>query len=794
MSLAPDLNLSDDQLIAAHERLHGDITNPAVVQAHHLVTAEMTSRGLAHGHEDDEWGRAVIEIMRAEHQWFREAVNGMPLDVIDSVRKELGDPVTVDTTTLLTVDGYTVRFDKAEGLKVGDFVSWNSSGGTARGRIERIIREGRLDVPGSDFTITASEDDPAALIRIYRPFDGGWRAVNTRVGHKVRTLNQIEPLPMTKAEGYTPPDGVREAARRALRWIEEGHAGDGFTAVGRGRARQLADGQALSMTTIKRMYSYFARHGAQRAEHDALDDGKPTPWRVAWDAWGGDAGRTWVKGLIDRMEKSTDVPLDPVQEALYRGFESVSEQIGKFDQGVGALGSHYMGGEDNPFHDKGLNCANCVFYEGGQGCEIVKGQIDPMGLCKFWIIPEGLLEEEGPDYDDEEAYLAGLTDMDKAFFASVSKMLDDGLDPYSEILKRGNPEPLRDYWRAGGKGKISWGAGGDFTACVAAVSKYMTSEEAKGYCAIRHREVTGMWPGDKRNRMNKGEFEPVIKHPGNHNQKVHAGSRGAGSDGGSDLPELAANNKAKKGQYSDEAIREASRVRAKAEELEPGTTRIMQDLASKHGGELEGLQYRLKGEESLARKIDADSRDFDGDRVKAADNLSDAIRYTMVIDDDTYTDGVDNTIKALEADGYSVRAKNFWKFGDDYQGINAKATKDGVTLELQFHTRASLDFKEGRTMAREGSPFTVLDRASGKRVPLSLHAIYENYRTADNNRDKWRDWQQMVRIADSVPRPRNYEKLLTIGTLTTKVFEPVTKALRWINQTGVGMMSAGGTE
>jgi len=51
-------------------------------------------------------------------------------------------------------------------LSVGDFVEWDSSGGTARGRITRIAREGSIDVPDSSFTINADEDDPAALIRL----------------------------------------------------------------------------------------------------------------------------------------------------------------------------------------------------------------------------------------------------------------------------------------------------------------------------------------------------------------------------------------------------------------------------------------------------------------------------------------------------------------------------------------------------------------------------------------------------------------------------------------------------
>lgn len=80
-------------------------------------------------------------------------------------------------------------------VKVGDFVSWNSSGGTARGKIERISNSGSIDVPNSDFTITAEEDDPAVLIRVYRQSSGGWEPSDTRVGHKMSTLRKIEDLP-----------------------------------------------------------------------------------------------------------------------------------------------------------------------------------------------------------------------------------------------------------------------------------------------------------------------------------------------------------------------------------------------------------------------------------------------------------------------------------------------------------------------------------------------------------------------------------------------------------------------
>ena len=75
---------------------------------------------------------------------------------------------------------------KALSVSTGDMVSWNSSGGTARGKIVRIVREGKINVPDSSFTIEGTEDDPAALIQLYR--DG--KPTETKVGHKVSTLKK----------------------------------------------------------------------------------------------------------------------------------------------------------------------------------------------------------------------------------------------------------------------------------------------------------------------------------------------------------------------------------------------------------------------------------------------------------------------------------------------------------------------------------------------------------------------------------------------------------------------------
>lgn len=193
-------------------------------------------------------------------------------------------------------------FGKAD-FKSGDFVSWNSSGGRATGQIERIEIDGDIKVPDSSFTITGTNEEPAALITVWREDSDGWNETNRKVGHKLDALTPIDAL--QKAETFKPPQAVIANAKRALEWISEGKAGSGFTDVGRRRASQLANGQAVSLETIKRIYSFLSRHeGDSKAEgFERGEKNYPSAGRVSWDAWGGDAAIAWSRSISERFEK-----------------------------------------------------------------------------------------------------------------------------------------------------------------------------------------------------------------------------------------------------------------------------------------------------------------------------------------------------------------------------------------------------------------------------------------------------------------------------------------------------------
>ena len=105
------------------------------------------------------------------------------------------------------------------------------------------------------------------------------------------------------ADGFVPPQEVRSNAKRGLE-LRKKH-GRGGTEVGVARARDLSNGKALSLDTINRMISYFARHEVDKKGEGW---GKDSAGYIAWLLWGGDAGRAWatrVKREQENKEKST---------------------------------------------------------------------------------------------------------------------------------------------------------------------------------------------------------------------------------------------------------------------------------------------------------------------------------------------------------------------------------------------------------------------------------------------------------------------------------------------------------
>ena len=163
------------------------------------------------------------------------------------------------------------------------------------------------------------------------------------------------------------------------------------------------------------------------------------------------------------------------EQELADALIEITQKYGKFNEDDSGVWAGYTPAAENNIKDIGVNCANCMLYAGGDVCKIIEQPVEPMGYCRFALIPDGVVNQE-------PMQAAG------------------GLDK-----NRGNAENLRRYWTIGKGGlKIRWATPGDWTRCYRNLKKYM-GPRAKGYCSLRHKEMTGMWPGDKRNPgMRKG--------------------------------------------------------------------------------------------------------------------------------------------------------------------------------------------------------------------------------------------------------------------------------------------------
>ena len=148
----------------------------------------------------------------------------------------------------------------------------------------------------------------------------------------------------------------------------------------------------------------------------------------------------------------------------------ITQKYGKFNEDDSGVWAGYTPAAENDIKDIGVNCANCMLYAGGDVCKIIEQPVEPMGYCRFALIPDGVVKPK-------PMQAAGGADRN-----------------------RGNAENLRRYWTIGKGGvvKIRWATPGDWTRCYRNLKKYM-GPRAKGYCSLRHKEMTGMWPGDKRN-------------------------------------------------------------------------------------------------------------------------------------------------------------------------------------------------------------------------------------------------------------------------------------------------------
>lgn len=188
----------------------------------------------------------------------------------------------------------------------------------------------------------------------------------------------------------------------------------------------------------------------------------------------------------------------------------------------------------------------------------------------------------------------------------------------------------------------------------------------------------------------------------------------------------------------------ASRMLDDAMLWEPDITASLLDLTNEQGGEMSGLEFRLKGQDSLARKLVAVSQDEAVSIEVASQRLTDTVRYTSLYQADDLVSGYRATAAALEDQGYSLhKFTNYFGSGGAYEGLNTWwKDGEGHIFELQFHTPASLQIKEAN------------------------HTLYELWRVSQDSAERTRLWDAMIDAwqAAEYQRPAGWEELGTFGS------------------------------
>lgn len=147
---------------------------------------------------------------------------------------------------------------------------------------------------------------------------------------------------------------------------------------------------------------------------------------------------------------------------------------------------------------------------------------------------------------------------------------------------------------------------------------------------------------------------------------------------------------------------------------EPTITVDMQDIVQKSNGHLKGLEFKLKSDGSLIRKILADSQNEKISLSEAAFNINVALRYTTIFDEKTFGDDYIRMKKLLIERGYDIiKVKNTWGKASPYRGVNTVVKKGDIAFEMQYHTEESFSLKNG-----------------------PLHKMYEEFREVSTSEER----------------------------------------------------------
>jgi hypothetical protein len=152
---------------------------------------------------------------------------------------------------------------------------------------------------------------------------------------------------------------------------------------------------------------YARVKAAAKAKFDVYPSAYANAWLVREYKKRGGGYRTVSKGF-DVYKVAEDLAEE--EAALADALVTIARNYGKFNEDETGIWAGYESAAENEVKDIGVKCSNCVLYEGDGVCEIIAQKVEDEGMCRFAIIPDGVVKPEEEDDDDMEDEMGKSTE------------------------------------------------------------------------------------------------------------------------------------------------------------------------------------------------------------------------------------------------------------------------------------------------------------------------------------------------------------------------------------------------
>ena len=97
--------------------------------------------------------------------------------------------------------------------------------------------------------------------------------------------------------------------------------------------------------------------------------------------------------------------LVPEEQDLAQALIEISQKYGKFNEDESGIWAGYTPAAENKDQEIGVHCGNCVLYAGGDQCKIISLPVEPLGVCRFAVLPDGVIKKDfGPTEEELQEY------------------------------------------------------------------------------------------------------------------------------------------------------------------------------------------------------------------------------------------------------------------------------------------------------------------------------------------------------------------------------------------------------